>query len=133
MVRNKSEIGNPQVTVKALDALDDAARVQIERGPVAFRLDGSAADEQNGVNDVVILLLLEGDTETIHTGIAVEEERAGVVGDGVPVGVDEDWERAKLGERFPHNGFHGRTKDELDALFEKGGGGPYPLRHLPVW
>ena len=93
-----------------------------------FRLDGSAVDEHNGVNGVVTLLLFEGGTETVHTGIAVEEKRAGVVDDGVPVGVDEDRERGQLGEQFPHNGFHGRSKDEIDALFEKGCAGPYPLR-----
>ena len=130
VVRKKSKIGTPQVTAKELDGQDDAARFQIERGPVTFNLDGSATDEHNGVNGVVILLLLEGGTETVHTGIAAEEKRAGVVGDGVPVGVDEDRECGQLREQFPHNGFHGRSKDELDALFEKGCDGPYPLRHI---
>ena len=69
---------------------------------------------------MVILLLFEGGPETVHTGMAVEEKRAGVVADGVPVGVDEDRGRGQLGEKFPHNGFHGRREDELDALFEKG-------------
>ena len=116
----KSEIGTPQVTAKALDAPDDATRFQIERGLVTFGLDGSAVDEHNEENGVVILLLFEGGPETVHTGMAVEEKRAGVVADGVPVGVDEDRGRGQLGEKFPHNGFHGRREDELDALFEKG-------------
>ena len=98
----KSEIGTPQVTSKALDAPDDAARFQVERGPVTFKLDGSAADEHDGANGVVVLLLFESRAETVHTGIAVEEKRAGVVDDGVPVGVDEDRERGQLGEQFPH-------------------------------
>ena len=68
-VRKDSEIGTPQVTAKALDAPDDAARSQIERGPATFRLDGSAADECNGANGVVILLLFGGGAETVHTGI----------------------------------------------------------------
>ena len=126
----KTKIGTSQVTTKALDAPDDAARFQIERGPVTFRLDGSAADQHNGVNGVVALLLFEGGTETVHTGIAVEEGKAGVVGNDVPVGVDEDRGREQLGEKFPHNGFHSRNKDDLDALFEKGGDGPYPLLHI---
>ena len=65
---------------------------------MTFRLDGSAAGQHNGANGVVILLLFEGAAETVHTGIAVEEKRAGVVGDGVLVGVNEDRERGQLGE-----------------------------------
>ena len=116
--------------MKALDAPDDAARFQIERGPVPLRLYGSAADEHNGANGAVILLLFEGGAGTVHTVIALEEKRAGVVGDVVPVGEDEYRGRGQLGEKFPHNGFHGRNKDELDALFEKGGDQPYPLYHV---
>ena len=132
LVRKKSEIGTPQVTAKALDAPDDTARFKIDRGPVTFRLDSSAADEYNGADGVIILRLFKGGTETVHTSIAVEKERAGVVADGVPVRVDEDRGRRQLGEQFPHNVFHGRSKDELDALFEKGGDGPYPLRHIAL-
>ena len=112
----KSEIRTPQVTAKVLDAPDDAARFQIERGSVMFRLDGSVVYEHKRANCVVVLLLFEGGTEPVHTRIAVEKERAGVVGDGVPLGVDEDRGRGQLGEKFPHNGFHGRSKDEHDAL-----------------
>ena len=61
---------------------------KIERGLVTFILDGSLADEHNGANCVLILLLVEGSTETVLTGIAVEEKRAGVFGEIVPVGVD---------------------------------------------
>ena len=65
---------------------------------MTFRLDGSAADEHNGANGVVILFLFEDGAETVYTGIAIEEKRAAVVG-------DED--RRLLGEKFPHNGFDG--------------------------
>ena len=105
MVQKNVEIVTPQVTAKALDAPDDSARFQIERGPVKFRLDGSAVDEHNGANGVVILFLFESGTKTVLTGIAVEGKRAGVVGDGVPVRVDEDRGRGQLGEQFSHNGF----------------------------
>ena len=50
--------------------------------------------------------------------------------DGVPVGVGENRGRGQLGEKFPHNGFHGRSKDEPDALFKGGCDGPYPLCHI---
>ena len=121
VVRKKSKIGTPQVTAKELDGQDDAARFQIERGPVTFRFDGSAAGEHNGANGVISLLLFEGGTETVYTGIAgiaVEDKRAGDIADGVPVRVDEDRGRGQFGEQFPHNGFHGRSKDELDTSFE---------------
>ena len=124
------QVRTPQVTAKGLDAPDDAARFQTEWGPVTFGLDGSVADEHNGANGVVGLLLFEGGTEAVHTSIAVKEERAVVVCDAVAVGIDEDRGRGQVGEKFPHNGFHGRSKDELDALFEKGGDGPYPLRRI---
>ena len=97
---------------------------------MTFRLDGSAADEHDGADGVVVLLLFESSAETVHTGIAVEKKRAGVVGDAVPVGVNEDRRRGQRGAKFPHDGFHSRRKDELDALFEKGGNGPHPRGHI---
>ena len=103
---------------------------QVERGPLTFRIDGSAADEHDGADGVVVLILFESSAQTVHTGIAVEKKRAGVVGDAVPVGVNEDRRCGQLGETFPHDGFHSRNKDELDALFEKGGDEPYPLGHI---
>ena len=129
MVRKKSEFRTPKVAAKALGAPDDAARFQIEQSPVAFRLDGSAANEHDGANGVVVLFLFEGGTETFHTGITVEEERAAVIRDGVPVGVDEDRGRGQLGQKFPHDGFHSWSKYELDPLFQKGIDGPYALCH----
>ena len=57
VIRKLSGFRTPKVAAKALDAPDDAARFQIERSPVAFRLDGSAADEHDGANGVVVLLL----------------------------------------------------------------------------
>ena len=87
------------------------------RGLVTFRLDGSAAIEHNGANGVVILLLFEGGAETVHTDIAVEEERAGVVSDGVSVRVDEGRRCGQLSEQLPHNGFHGTGKDKVCLLY----------------
>ena len=83
-----------------------------------------------GTNGVVILPSAEGGAETVSTDIVVQEKRVGVAADGVSVGVDEDRGRGQLGEEFLHYGFHGGNKDELDALFERGGDGPYPLRHI---
>lgn len=74
---------------------------------MTFRFGGIAADKHDGENGVVVPLLVAGGTETVHAGILVEEEMAGVVGDGVPVGVDEGRRRGKFGETFPHDGFRG--------------------------
>ena len=90
VVRKKPGFRTPKVAANALDAPDNAARFQIQRGPVRFRLDGGAADEHVGAKGVVVLFLFEGGTETIYTGIVVDEERAGVIGKGVSVGVDEN-------------------------------------------
>ena len=43
-------------------------------------LDGGAANEHDEANGVVVLVLFEGGTETFQAGIAIEEERVGVVG-----------------------------------------------------
>ena len=77
MWSEKTEFCCPKAAAKALDAPDDAAPFQIERSPLAFRFDGSAADKHDGANGVVVLFLFEGGTDTVHTGIAVQ---AGVVG-----------------------------------------------------
>ena len=100
VVRTKSEFCTPKITTKALDALDDATRFQIKRNSVAFRLVDSAADEHDGGNSVVVLFLFEGATETVHTGIVVEKEGTGVIGDGVPVGVDETGGVVSLARSF---------------------------------
>ena len=68
---------------------------------------------------MVVLLLFEGGTETVHTGIAEKYKRAGVVDDGALVRVDEDRGRRQLGEKFSNNGFHGRSKGELDAFLRR--------------
>ena len=76
----KTGFRTPQVE-KTLDAPDDAARIQIERNPVAFRLDGNVADEHDWANGVF-------------------------VGDNVPVGIDEDRGRSHFGQNFPRQHFH---------------------------
>ena len=86
VVRNKSEIGTPQVTSKALGAPNDAGRCHVEPDPVTFRLERSAADEHDGADGIVVLLVFENSAEAVHTGITVEK-RAGVVGDAVSVRV----------------------------------------------
>ena len=45
VVREDAEGGTPQISAEAFDAPDDSASHEIERCPVALRLEGSAADE----------------------------------------------------------------------------------------
>ena len=47
VVRNDAEGGTPQISTEAIDASDDAASLYIERCPVALRLEGRAAKENN--------------------------------------------------------------------------------------
>ena len=65
----------------------DAASLEVERCPVALRLEGSAADENYREDLGVLVLLLNGGFKPIDARVALEEERTGVVGDRVPVGV----------------------------------------------
>ena len=93
VVRKDAEGSTPSLSSEALDTPDDAATLEIERGPVSLRLEGSAADENNRACRAVLLLLLTCGSKTIDASVA-EEERAGVVSDRVPVWVDQNrWRR----------------------------------------
>lgn len=61
-------------------------RLRIKRSSVAPSLDGSAIDEHDRPNGLTVLLLFEGGAEAVYTGIDIEEEITGAVGDRVPVG-----------------------------------------------
>ena len=54
------------------------------------------------------MFLLEGCDEFIAAGVAVPAEGAGVVGDGVPAGEDQDRRGGKVVENLVYCGFHGR-------------------------
>ena len=51
------------------------------------------------------MFLFEGCADTVDAGIAVQAEGAGVVGDGVPVGVDQDGGFDKFAEDVANGGF----------------------------
>ena len=96
VVPKDAEGGIPQVSSETVDNPDDAASLEIERGPVSLRLEGSAADEYNKAYNrrAVLLFLLKCGPKTIYARVAVEEERAGVVRNRVPVWVDHNrWRR----------------------------------------
>ena len=65
------------------------------------------------------MFLLEGGSKTIDSSVAVEEERAGVVGERVSVRVGQNrWDREFL-EEFPHDGLHGQCKNEFHSLIQE--------------
>ena len=76
------------------------------------------------------MFLLEGGYKTIDASVAADEERGGVVGDRVPVRVDlKRWGGQFLKER-PHDGLHGRRKNEFYPLLQERGDGPNHLGHV---
>ena len=81
------------------------------------------ADEEDGADGAVGSFLLEGRAEAIAAGVAVQAEGAGVVGDGVPVGEDQDRISGKVVENLAYCCFHGRGEGEVDPLLEQGRGG----------
>ena len=118
MGRENSERGAQQIPAEALGGLlDDASRFQFERSSVALGFDGKRGSGYHDETYLIGLLLLGNGAETVHTGIAVGGNWAGVVGDGIPVGVDQDRGCRQLGERLPHDGIRGGSKQKLDNIF----------------
>ena len=64
------------------------------------------------------MFLLENRSKAVDASVTVEAERAGVVGDGVLVGVDEDQWLVQFVEDGADGGFHGGGKVEGGALLE---------------
>ena len=88
VVRVDEELGRQEVTAEAFDDPDDATGYEVEGCLSSLVFEGGAADEDDRVDRAVRLLLLEGGANTVDAAVEVEAERAGVVGDGVPVRVD---------------------------------------------
>ena len=114
--RENAEGGTPQIPAEALDAPDDAASLEIERCPVALRLECSAADENRRADRAIVLLLLKGGSKTIDASVAVEGERAGFVDDRVPVGVDQNRRGREFLEERPYDSLHGWRKKRISPL-----------------
>ena len=53
-----------------------------------------------------------------------------VVGDRVPVGVDQDRWRRKIFEEFPYDSLHGWRENEFDTFFQERGDGSDSLGHV---
>ena len=90
VVRVDEELGRPEVAAEAFDDPDDATGLEVEGCPASFVVEGGAAGVDDRADGAVSFFLLEGGAQTVYAGVAVEAERAGVVGNGVPVWVDQD-------------------------------------------
>ena len=64
------------------------------------------------------MFLLEGGAKTVGAG--VEAERAGVVGDGVPVRVDHDRRDGMFVKDVPDDDLYFWGENELNALLQPG-------------
>ena len=71
MVGEDGKGRRPKITAKSFDAPDDAPGFEVEGRPMAFVVEGGAADEDDGPNGAVRLFLLQGGAETVDAGIAV--------------------------------------------------------------
>lgn len=89
IIRPNGEFRAPQVTSKVLDGPDNAARFQIERGPVHLGIEDNVADtHSDGPHLVVWLLLFKHIPGTVENGFEQHVEGAEAVGDGIPVRED---------------------------------------------
>ena len=71
-----------------------------------FRVERSSAYVRDGFYGAVRPLLFESGSEPVDAGVAVHVKRACVVGDGVPIGENEDWRGRELRQAFSHRLLH---------------------------
>lgn len=74
--------------------------------------------------------MLEGSTETVVTGVTLQAEGVGVVGDWVPAGGDQDVWSGEVAEKVSDDNFHGRCENECGTLFGQSGDETYTCRHV---
>ena len=63
------------------------------------------------------MFLFQSDHDSIDAGVAVKSEGAGVVGNGVSVGVDQYRGFGEFAKDVANDGFHGGGEVEGGALF----------------
>ena len=120
MVGLHEEFGEPKVFAEACDGPDDATGHQVEGRPGSFVVECGSADKHDGADGAVGLFLLEGGAEAVQAGVTAQAEGAGVVGDSVPVRVDQDKRTGESSEELSDDGFHFRRENEFNALLKQG-------------
>ena len=107
------------MSAEAFDGPDDATGLEIEGSPGSFVVECDSADKHDGADEAVGLFLLEGGAEAVQSGVSVQAEGAGVIGDGVPVRVDQDRRTDEFSEELSDDGFHFWNENELNTLLEQ--------------
>ena len=120
VVRVDGELGRLEMTAEAFDGPDDATGFEVEGCPASFVAEGGAADEEVRADGAVRLFLLESGAKTVDAGVAVEAERVGVVGDGVPVRLDQDRGGGEFVADIPDDDLHFWGENEHNPLLQQG-------------
>lgn len=107
------------MAVEASDGPDDATGSEVERSPGTFVVEGRASDERDGADRAVRLFLLGDSAEAVASGVAVEAKKARIVGNGVPVHVNQDRESFKFAEELSDDYFHFRSEICFNIFFEQ--------------
>lgn len=113
------EHGRLEVAPEAFGGPDYATSFEVKGGPGSFVSEGAAANENDGAYGTVGSLLLKGCAEAVDAGVAEEAKGKGVVGDDVPVRVDQDRGCGEFMENLADDCFHFRGEDELDTPLEQ--------------
>ena len=71
------------------------------------------------MNEAVQLFLLEGGAEAVASGVTLQADGAGVVGDGVPAGEHQDRWRGEAEERVSDDSFRNRRKATLTPCLSR--------------
>ena len=74
--------------------------------------------------------MLEGFAKAVLAGVAVQAKRTGVVGNGMPVRVDQDRRGGDFLEELANDGFRSLAIHELDTLLEEGVDGAEASGHV---
>ena len=71
-----AELGSPKVAAEAFETPNDAAGLQIKRGPMPFRVKRRSADIRDEFYGTVLLLLFEGGAKPVDASVAIHVKRA---------------------------------------------------------
>ena len=116
VVRVDVELGGPEVAAETFDGPNDPAGFEVKRGPGSFVVESGAADKDDETDGAVGLFLFESRAKTVDGGVAVEAKRSEVVGDGVPVRVNQDRGGSEFVRDLADDGFIFRDENELKRL-----------------
>lgn len=118
VVGENAELGAAEVAAEAFDCPNHSSSFEVERRPVSLGVESCSADENDGLDAAVRLLLLECSSEAVDASVTVKTERSGLIFDGCPVGEHEDRRTGKFLEKLADCGFHFAGENEWSAFFK---------------